>query len=435
VFGAFLEVTGLLPSAHYHVLAHINEQVFEKAMGCWMINGEAAGMADVGMANWAFHKARQLCHLEPPPSAAAFSAPSPPIAPASGSQITANGSALNLSTIKVGMVMDQRFGEEITYLPNAEIQKMRARFIDAYDEPPSADIACNKEQLACLQHALINGREPYVDMAVWGPHGTRLLKKASMSGLNIMRDGTFMTVELFGPPNIELWCGCYDVLSTGCIMLGAVRRPYLAAYRKWIIKLASIYGPVVWHLLYQTDVRCRSELMQEVFQILLAEHNAAKMSKMPTDFDPIKPWDAVWKRVLEMKDWWVDEFERPAGLINSKVMGIGAVIGGDVQIATSYQRPSAPHQQPAQINGGGKGRERASKRKRGKGGNPNTKGQHQTSQGNGSPAAASDLHCKICKATDHEFTQCNRYDPNHGKNGKGGKKGKGGKNTKGGKNW
>jgi len=326
------------------------------------------------------------------------------------------------------MVMDQRFGEEITYLPNAEIQKMRARFVAAYDEPPSADIACNKEQLACLKHALDNGREPYVDMAVWGPHGTRLLKKASMSGLNIMRDGTFMNVELFGPPNIDLWSGCYDVLATGCIMLGAVRRPYLAAYKKWIIRLAAIYGPVVWHLLYQTDVRCRSELMQEVFQILLAEHNAARMSKMPSDFDPLKPWDAVWKRVLEMKDWWNDEFERPAGLINSRVMAVGSAIGGDVQIATSHQRAPAQNQQPQQQQQ--QQPPRPNKRKRNKGGNP--KGSPK-GQGNGSPTTTV-IPCKICKSTDHTFTQCSLFDPNHGK-GKGSKKGKGGKGGKNGKPW
>jgi hypothetical protein len=270
-------------------------------------------------------------------------------------------------------------------------------------------------------------------MAVWGPHGTRLLKKASMSGLNIMRDGTFMTVELFGPPNIDLWSGCYDVLATGCIMLGAVRRPHLAAYKRWIIKLAAIYGPVVWHLLYQTDVRCRSELMQEVFQVLLAEHNAAKMSKMPTDFDPTKPWDAVWKRVLEMKDWWVDEFERPAGLINAKVMGISAVIGGDVQIATSHHRAPAPPQPAAQINGAGRGSKRQRKREKGsKGG-----GKDKKHQSNGSPSGPTPEGCKICKATDHTFTQCNQYDPNFGKNGhKGGKKAKGAKGgNKGGKNW
>jgi hypothetical protein len=267
-----------------------------------------------------------------------------------------------------------------------------------------------------------SGREPYADLAVWGPHGTRLLKKTALSGLNLMRDGTFATVELFGPPNIDQWSACYDVLSTGCLMLGAVRRPHLAAYGRWIRKLAAIYGPIVWHLLYQTDVRCRQELMQAVFQELLAIHTAAVMAKTHTDFDPLMPWDSVWKRVLEMKDWWVDEFERPAGLIKNKVMGISEVIGGDVMIATNNQYSPAPHvvqtpgqQKPSHVKRNG--------RKKGKGNKP--------SGSNGSPsntAAASTLFCIICKATDHNMKQCRQYDPNHGKGGKGkGGKPKGGK--------
>ena len=404
-------------------------------MDRWKIDGEFADLRAIGMANWAFHKARQLCHLEAAPNASTFTpaAPPPTMAPATGSQLTSSGQLLNVSTIKVAQVMDQRFGEEITYLPNAEIQKMRARYIDAYDEPPSAEVACNKEQLACLKHALDSGREPYADLAVWGPYGTRMLKKSSVSGLNIMRDGTFMHVELFGPPNIELWTGCYDVLSTGCLMLGAVRRPQLAAYRKWICKLAAIYGTTVWHLLYQTDVRCRSELMQAVFQDMLAAHNAAVMSGSPTDFDPTNPWDAVWKRVLEMKDWWNDEFERPAGLINIKMMNLGAALGGDVQIASTPHHTPAPVQPNIQVkNGGGKGTPNGQpKRKRARSGK-----QGQQKGGNGSPpnsAAASQLWCKICRSSDHDYLQCSQYDPNFGKSGKGGKPGKSGKKGKGGK--
>jgi len=424
VFGAFLKVTGLQPSAHYNVLAYISEANFERAMDRWKIDGEPADLGAIGMATWAFHKARQLCHLEAPPSTATLTTPvvPPPATPATG-QLSSNGQLLNVSTIKVSQVMDQRFGEEITYLPNAEIQKMRARYVDAYDEPPRAEIACNKEQLACLKHALDSGREPYADLAVWGPYATRLLKKASMSGLNIMRDGTFMTVELFGPPNIELWEGCYDVLATGCLMLGAVKRPRLAAYKRWIIKLATLYGPVVWHLLYQTDVRCRSELMQAVFQEMLAAHNAAVMSNTHTTFDVLNPWDSVWARVLEMKDWWIDEFERPAGLINSKVMSMNSVISGDVQIATTYHPQS-----PAQLNVTSqlKGKGQPSKPNKRKREQQQLKGQ----KGAGSPSnasAASQLWCKICKATDHNHFQCPSFDQNHGKNK--GKKGanKGGK--------
>ena len=146
VFGAFLKVTGLLPSSHYNVLAYISEASFERTMDRWKIDGEPADLRAIGMATWAFRKARQMCHLEAAPTAATFAivAQPPTITPTTGPQQSSNGQLLNVSTIKVAQVMDQRFGEEITYLPNKEIQKMRARFVDAYDEPPRAEIACSK---------------------------------------------------------------------------------------------------------------------------------------------------------------------------------------------------------------------------------------------------------------------------------------------------
>jgi hypothetical protein len=117
-----------------------------------------------------------------------------------------------------------------------------------------------------------------------------------------------------------------------------------------------------------------------------------------------------------MKDWWYDEFERPAGMIVNKVMGLNTAIGGDVLIATNNQNSPAPHAaplhgQPKLTNV--KRNDRKAKAKGGKG-------------GKGSPSngvAASSSFCVICKGTDHNMKYCPQYDPNHGK----GAKGKGGK--------
>ena len=113
VFGSFLKITGLQPSAHYHVLANVSEKNFEKVMDRWEINGIAADMAQVGMATWAWHKSRQLCHLEPTPTAQTFT----PAAAAQTGQSTvprlsASGYGPNVPTIKVSAVLDQRISEE-----------------------------------------------------------------------------------------------------------------------------------------------------------------------------------------------------------------------------------------------------------------------------------------------------------------------------------
>jgi hypothetical protein len=128
-------------------------------------------------------------------------------------------------------------------------------------------------------------------------------------------------------------------------------------------------------------------------------------------------------------------------------MSIGAALGGDVQIA--HQAPSpAPAQLQHQLNmppknGKGRGQPLSQPNNKRQRNQPNKgngfQGQPPPLQApgqgyNGSPAnaaAASQTHCVICKATDHEKTQCRLFDPNYTKNkGKKGAKGGGKKGSK-----
>ena len=55
----------------------------------------------------------------------------------------------------------------------------------------------------------------------------------------------------------------YDVLASALIMLEAVRRPRFAQYRAKIEYLHEQFDPQAWGVLYQADVRCRGELMDD----------------------------------------------------------------------------------------------------------------------------------------------------------------------------
>jgi hypothetical protein len=376
----------------------------------WEINGFPPNMAQMGAVYVAWHKARQICHLEPVPSASDFV---PNVASSSTTdqqplrQTTASGAIVNLRTLKVSAHLDQRSSSEITFLPTADIQKMYHRYVQAWHEMPSADVKPTDEQLAALQHTKEAGMVPYADLSIVGPHGVRFHKKQMMSGLMLNRDGQFLSAEFYGPPSIELWTASYDVLAAALIMIGAVSRPVLSAYRKKMKMLNQMYGPSVWHLLYQTDVRCRQELMAAIFHELLADHNTALETGTPSRFDPAEPWDQVWSTATKRVEFWTDQFERPAGLIASHVRQLSSVIDGDVQITRGKGSPQ--QQQPP--SGGPRvqqPKKKANKKK------PFGK------NGRDSPP------CVICKSEDHAMTACHLYDPNHGK-GKGGRKGKKGK--------
>jgi hypothetical protein len=195
-------------------------------------------------------------------------------------------------------------------------------------------------------------------------------------------------------------------------MIGAVGRPATSAYFKKIKMLHAMYGDSVWHLLYQTDVRCRQELMESIFHELLAEHNMNLTIGAHTAFDPDSPWDQVWSIATKRTEFWTDQFERPAGMINTRVRHMSSVIDGDVQISHTPNRAGAavpkagaPNSNPNQVKKAGKTR----------GGNSKTSNKERRE----TPP------CIICKSADHAMYACSSYDKDHlAKKGKGKGKGK-----------
>ena len=208
------------------------------------------------------------------------------------------------------------------------------------------------EQLSSLKHVLANSRPPFADFSVFGPHGIRLYKKHTMSGLTLDMDGTFSQVEFYGPATYEMWEKSYDVLFTCLVMLDAVSRPRLAAYKSMIKRYALQYGPSVWHLLYQTDVRCREEMMEAMNFRLAANHAAANATpgqygihpSVISSYDPLRPWDSVWHAVVKEETWWRKEFETPAMLIITRINSLHNSLDGDIVLSgASGSGSAAPH--------------------------------------------------------------------------------------------
>ena len=251
--------------------------------------------------------------------------------------ISSSPTILNLPTVKISNILDQKCSDEVTFIPHAEQTAMLKRYKDIVGRKPHPDVACTPEQLTALSHVVATHRPPYADFGVWGPHGIRLMKKTSMKGLLMMRDGSFFEAELFGPPSYCQWEQCFDVLATGLLMLDIVSRNKLADYKEHIRELSAAYGPTVWHLLYQTDVRCRQELMHELHQDALMAHNEALENGTHSGFQPLRPWDSVFSMAISdtTSKWWTREFERPAQLVLTHIASLSSMLGGDVEMSSS----------------------------------------------------------------------------------------------------
>lgn len=140
------------------------------------------------------------------------------------------------------------------------------------------------------------------------------------------RAGNFHTVEMFGPVDISAWTASYNGFFSAAIILKLVSKAPLANYAKKVARLHSMYGAQVWHVLYQADVRMRSEHMENLFYELSEKHAAAVIAGTPSDFDTDMPWDAVWKAAIGDRDFWEEEFTIDAGLVVNRHKSLSSVV-------------------------------------------------------------------------------------------------------------
>lgn len=61
------------------------------------------------------------------------------------------------------------------------------------------------EQLACLDARVREKRPPYIDFAVWGPHGQRIARRLKFKGVGLDSDGSLGSIEIAGPPSFHAW--------------------------------------------------------------------------------------------------------------------------------------------------------------------------------------------------------------------------------------
>ena len=328
---SLLAFVGAEPNAHYRAIATLSPEDFVAMTTSWTVNGQPPNMMETASARLAHITARRMCKVEPWPTDPNIVQPAPaaqPVAPQQGT----NGMTLNTATINCADVLDQAITEQITYIPDVQWLAARAEYVRIMEEEPPEDVDITIEQLSAILHLLQSHRAPYCNYANFGKHGVRLAKRQAMTGLLFDSGGILHKVEMYGPDGINQWNDSYDVMTTGLIMLRAVSRPRLAAYRAHMNYLAAEYGPVVWPLLYQTDVRMRQERMTVLRTRALSKHNAALTAGTPSTFDATKPWDTVWDMSVKFEEallWWTREFNNRALLVLTRTANLQSCLGGD----------------------------------------------------------------------------------------------------------
>ena len=100
-------------------------------------------------------------------------------------------------------------------------------------------------------------------------------------------------------------------------------------YNDKIGDYAEEYGPELWWLIYQADVRFRSEHVQRIYTYELTDEERAD-----------KPWEAAFAKGMEDKEFWYSELEKPALISISKRSSL-IQAGGDATVAKDKKEHAA----------------------------------------------------------------------------------------------
>jgi hypothetical protein len=177
-----------------------------------------------------------------------------------------------------------------------------------YGEFPSPEMEPTTDQLAAVQQLLDGGQPPYVDFAVFGPHGRRTLRKLTHSAFQYNAlHGSWKRRELDGPSSFHQWWKSWLVFRCTLMLLQAALPESLDRYAEFIRSLTERFGHDRWFLIYQGDVRMRSERMERQRRHFMHEHMQGRLP----EYDPTRPWGFMFHAAAQDRDFWDDEVRTP----------------------------------------------------------------------------------------------------------------------------
>ena len=154
-------------------------------------------------------------------------------------------------------VTDQTDKTELTVMDAAAIAVCYRRYnekfgaTDADPVVPAINEEPTYEQLTGLSHVVKNGAPPFVDFALFCPHGNRARRNHAFSGLVLGPDGNLVKVEAKGPDTIEAWQASWKIFKVAAVMLDVASVGALDLYHDPIKQFSTIFGPDLWMLLSQ----------------------------------------------------------------------------------------------------------------------------------------------------------------------------------------
>jgi hypothetical protein len=219
---------------------------------------------------------------------------------------------------KMSILVDSTIDSEVLALAKGTVEKLFSDYRASRGEFPSPEIEPTEDQLSAVSQLLKTGVAPYVDFAIFGPFGRRLLRKLTFISYQYNApEGSWKRLELPGPPDFDSWWKSWLVFKCTLLLLDAVRPERLDHYGEHIRSFLATYGTECWFIIYQADVRMRSEQFERIRRRLQIDFDA---NLAPHGFLPAKPWDGVFAASVKDKEFWDTEVRERALLYLTKAV-------------------------------------------------------------------------------------------------------------------
>ena len=161
--------------------------------------------------------------------------------------------------MKLDIIVNPSLKTTLVKLDEDTIRTMFENYANVMGSAPADHEEPTSEQLSGVDQLVSSGNVPYIDLAIFGPHGSRFIKK--MKAIPSSSSDTLgqSVADIPGPPDFRTWTKCWDVVKCAFLLFGTVSISQLDGYSSLIRKLSEQYGPVCWPIIYQADTRMRSE--------------------------------------------------------------------------------------------------------------------------------------------------------------------------------
>ena len=246
-------------------------------------------------------------------------APAGTVTPTATQQASSDPSVVGQPSLRLSSVVDPTLDSLLVRLPGHQIRGFFTKYATARGAEPSDDIEPSSEQISALHQILAADLPPYVDFGIFGPHGRRMLNKLTYVRYTHLPNGAWQRNILPGPSTFDLWWASYRVLRCALLLLEAVPPEVLDAYGEFIREQNQAYGNDAWFLVYQADVRMRSEQFDRLRRRAERQHQLEQADSFQSHFDPAKPWATVFHLALADKMWWDEHLHRPVVMFLAKI--------------------------------------------------------------------------------------------------------------------